>query len=214
MKVFDICGTLFYDDTTLGLLAWHFRRRGRWRWWALVWLLFGPLLLFVKVLERASGRHLAKHLALRGLAGETPRELQESARQYVEYLLHRRRIPAVFDRFLEATGQGRAILASASLDPLVGELGERFGVDFVSSQLEIRGERYTGRLARDITGIKERILLERWGSALFGPDSCGYSDNLSDAGLLSRCSQRFAVIHSQRQRRRWRLPGIQFVQAR
>jgi len=215
VHIFDVCGTLFHDDTTAGLLIWHFSRARR-SWRRLVALsLFrrsSPVHLAVTVLEYLSGRHLAKAVGLALLCGEVPEALRSSAVSYVDHLIGRRQVAEVFARFEAASATGGAVLASASLDPVIEELARRYRVRYVSSRLMVRDGRFTGSLALDLTGRKTEVLEQCFGDIFTGESHC-YTDNFSDLGLLQRCSMRHVVLRKPSHRERWSLEDAEYIEA-
>lgn len=215
LYIFDVCGTLFYDDTTVGLLRWHFHRTHR-RWaLTLLNILFGarsPGNLIVKVVERLTGFQVAKHLAIALLRNETVCSLRTSAKQYVDHLLRERTVAPVFDFFHKAVHGATTILASASIDPVIAELSGRFGSRHVCSTLEQRQGRYTGRLQTDVTGRKVAALVQLPCDLRNQVTHC-FTDNVSDVELLQLCRYRYVVLHGRHHRRRWTLPDVTFVTA-
>src|SRR3546814_12702039 len=94
--VFDVCHTLFDEDTTLGLLRHHFAKTRRPLRRAFVTLLSArasPLRAALIVLDRLEHSQLAQHLAVRLLRGEQAKALPGSARNYAQPPLAPHRIP-------------------------------------------------------------------------------------------------------------------------
>lgn len=203
--ILDVCGTLFRQDTTLGLLRHHFERRrlrGRALALASVTERKSPVLIAFKVLEKLSGRHLVKHAAIRLLAGQPLAELQQSAETYADELLDANSLAPVWQVLDERPANTQLILASSSLEPVVSALARRLGAEYVSSELEVRDGVLTGRLSKDLTGQKLAALRERFGSRVDSPARC-ITDNLTDRPLLERCAERFVVLHKDAHRGRW-----------
>lgn len=200
--IVDVCGTLVRDDTTLGLLEWHFRRGRRWRLHGLRLLTSrrSPMRLGFAVAERISGRHMLKHLLVRWLKGGRPEELAASANEYARWLLAERRTPAVCDA-IQAHGRP-LVLASASLEPVVAALAAELGAQFVASTLELKDGRYTGRYGKDMTGKKRAALQELLGAEVL-ENSVVISDNLTDRSLLEAASAAYVVLHRPEHRQRW-----------
>ncbi len=200
--IVDVCGTLVRDDTTLGLLEWHFRRSRRWRLWGLHLLASrrSPLRLAFALAERISGRHVLKYFVVSWLKGDLPRDLADSAAAYAHWLLAQRRIPGVAT-IMQAQA-GPLILASASLEPVVESLAHALGARFVASTLEIQGGRYTGRYRHDMTGRKPQALQALMGVKGFS-DCTVISDNFSDRGLLESAGMAYVVLHKPAHRQRW-----------
>ena len=215
IHIFDVCGTLFLDDTTVGLISWHMKRRRKLLKQALVHLLFSrksPLNLLVRVAERLTRRHLAKHLALSLLSGEAIADVALSAEDYVEYLLEYRGVEPILRELSQAQKGALVILASASIDPVIDALCKKLQVQGVSSCLATSSGCYTGKLERDLTGQKVQALLESMGPDVFARASFAYTDNLTDLDLLLRCHHRTVVLHKPAHRARWPIEQTQFVE--
>ena len=200
--IVDVCGTLVRDDTTLGLLVWHFRQSRRWRLWGLRLLASrrSPARLVIVVAERISGRHLLKHLLVGWLSGDRPEDLANSARAYAGWLLAQHRVPAV-QGIIDRHG-GPLVLASASLEPVVESLADALGARFVASTLEVQDGRYTGRYGQDLTGAKAQALQSKLGIGSLG-ESVVISDNLTDRGLMESAGKAYVVLHKPSHRQRW-----------
>ena len=215
IHIFDVCGTLFRDDTTVGFIRWHQRRTGQKAKALLLWLVFSPESpgnFLVKVLERLTGKHLAKHLAFSTLKGVSEDSACRSAREYVDFLLEKRRIEPIFTNLQQALeARHRVILASASIQPVIEELASRFQVEYVSSRLETRDDSFTGELERDLSGQKVEQLLKAVDPDLFNGVCHGYSDNFSDEPLLHLCRYQTVVLHKPKHRKRWRLNGAKYL---
>ena len=210
--IVDVCGTLVRDDTTLGLLEWHFRQSRRWRLWGLRLLASrrSPLRLAFVVAERISGRHLLKHFLVRWLNGDRPEDLANSAKAYAGWLLSQRRIATV-QGVLEGHA-GPLVLASASLEPVVKSLADALGARFVASTLEVQDGRYTGRYRQDLTGAKAQALQSNLGIESFG-ECVVISDNLTDHGLLESAGKVYVVLHKPSHRRRWAGLNAEYLDA-
>lgn len=204
-RIVDVCGTLVRDDTTLGLLRWHFSRHRRWRRWILEGMTarWSPAHLLVAVAEKATGMHLLKHALVRLLRGDALTDLDESAGRYADWLLAERRVERVAEVLRDTHGQGPLVLASASLDPIVRALAARLGAAYVASTLAVADGRCLGHYACDLTGNKmaalDAVLPRGWVEAGY----LAMSDNLTDLRLLSEARQAYVVLHAERQRARW-----------
>ena len=205
--VVDVCGTLVREDTTLGLLRYHFARCSGRRWRQYV---FGamtasrsPVRLCVAVLERLTGRHLLKHAVVGLLAGDRKEALAQSASDYAAALLSQGRVSSVWPLIEHPARAGRVVLASASLEPVVASLAASIGARYVASQLEERDGLLTGKYAQDLTGAKEQALRSKYGPAVLAGRVCAISDNFSDRALLEGAEQAYVVLHLASHRQRW-----------
>ena len=204
----DVCGTLVRDDTTLGLLRHHFaqtqKRPLRNVALRLMTASWSPARLCFFVLEHLTGRHILKRVLIKLLAGEPADALAQSALQYSVYLLKERRVASVWHLIEKAASEGRVLLTSASLEPIVACLADKIGAGYVASRLEQRGGVLTGRYAEDLTGRKEQAIVEKYGADALAGGVCAISDNFSDRVLLEKASAPYVVLHRKAHARRWR----------
>ena len=90
--------------------------------------------------------------------------------------------------------ENRIILASSSIDPVVKQISEKMNADYVSSLLEIKNGKYTGKLKFDILNCKKEYLKSK------GIDcnkiNIVLSDNYEDLNLIKNANKGIAIIHS------------------
>ena len=203
----DVCGTLVYDDTTLGLLRVHFSQQPERRWRLPIFRALtahrSPFRLGVAVLERLTGKHVLKHLLVRMLKDDTVSSLELNAEVYAQWLLDNRKVPAVWDVIKPAIKDKQTILASASLQPIVSALAKQLGVRFVASELESSDGVLTGRYKRDLTGLKIQALSDLIGNDLSSRLYDAISDNITDRELLSGARRAYVVLHKASHKERW-----------
>lgn len=203
----DVCGTLVYDDTTLGLLRVHFSQQPE-RQWRLPMLRaltahLSPFRLGIAVIERLTGKHVLKHLLIRMMENDTVSSLELNAEVYAQWLLDNRKVPAVWDVITPAIKDKHIILASASLQPIVSALAKQLGVRFVASELESSNGVLTGRYKRDLTGLKLQALSDLIGHDLSSRFYDAISDNITDQELLSGAKRAYVVLHKASHKERW-----------
>lgn len=203
----DVCGTLVYDDTTLGLLKQHFSQQPerRWRLPMLRALTAhrSPFRLGIAVIERLTGKHVLKHLLVRMLKDDTVSSLELNADVYAQWLLDNRKVPAVWNVVTPAIKDKHIILASASLQPIVSALAKQLDVRFVASELESSDGVLTGRYKRDLTGLKLQALSDLIGIDLSSRFYDAISDNITDQELLSGAKRAYVVLHKASHKERW-----------
>lgn len=216
--IVDVCGTLVFEDTTLGLLRHHFSRdttrpmRARFfntlsthrslPWWAFA------------VAEKLTGQHLLKRFAVRLLAGERREALDESAHDYAIRLLADRRIGAVWQVLEGPFAKGDVVLASASLDPVVAALASLTGARHVASTLEERNGILSGRYETDLTGRKDQALVAKYGASLLKGPIGVITDNASDRTLVEMASVAYVVLHDSSHRARWQGLRVHFIEVK
>ena len=203
----DVCGTLVHDDTTQGLLQYHFRQGpgAAWRWRAARFRLLSapPVRLGFAVLEKLTGRHIYKTRLIALLRGQSVSALDESAGNYAAHLLAAGRCAPVTAAIADARDTGRLVLASASLAPVVAALAARLDVPYVASQLEVRDGVLTGQLDVDLTGAKAAALAVLNGAPLATGAYDMISDNFSDMAMLRCADEAMVVLRAPSHRARW-----------
>ena len=203
----DVCGTLVREDTTLGLLGCHFAR-SRYRPWRayilrLLTTRISPARWTFVVLEKITCRHWIKYILVGLLAGEKASELDASGAAYAVQLLNYRRVDPVWNIIDLSSVSDQVILASASLEPVVKALACLMGARYVASTLEVRAGLLTGRYVKDLTGIKEEAIIQKFGSDVMMQPYVAISDNLSDRPLLAKARHAWVVLHRESHRDRW-----------
>ncbi len=205
--VVDVCGTLVHEDTTLGLLSHHFasnsNRPLRYLLFRAMVAHYSPLRMTFAVLEKLTGRHLLKYVAVRLLAGDRVDALNQSAAEYARELLAQHRVSTVWALLNVPLQSGRVVLASASLEPVVAALASVLGVRYVASTLSHQKGILIGCYSSDVTGCKEQALIEKYGKNVLSGHICVISDNFSDRTLLEKADQAYVVLHRESHRQRW-----------
>ena len=207
LLVVDVCGTLFFEDTTIGLLRHHFgktkSRPLRHILFNLMTARYSPMRLCLVVIEKLTSKHLLKHIVVGLLAGDRVEGLETSAIDYAEWLLNHGRIGSVWSVLNEEVQACQVILASSSLEPIVAALAKSLGASYVSSTLDEKDGVLTGCYGRDLTGCKEQALVAKFGPSILQKPMCVISDNLSDRSLLERASHAYVVLRREHYRHRW-----------
>ncbi len=203
----DVCGTLVYDDTTLGLLRQHFSQQPKRKWRLQVLRILtahrSPFRLGVVVVERLTGKHVLKHLLVRMIKEDTVSSLEMSAKVYAKWLLDNRKVSSVWNVVTPAIEDRQVVLASASLQPIISALAKQLGVRYVASELESKNGVLTGCYKSDLTGLKPQALSHLIGTELSNNSYDAISDNLTDRELLSGAKRAFVVLHKESYKGRW-----------
>ncbi|WP_290525575.1 hypothetical protein [Alcanivorax sp.] len=204
--VVDVCGTLFSEDTTVGLVGAHVNRTGnviKRISYLLLTVKFSPFYIAFLLLERLCRQHVYKHVLILFLRGAIKHDLELTANSYLDYLLNCKKQEAVWSR-LRLSECEILVLASASLEPFILALASRLNCLYVASELECDSDRYSGRLSIDITGKKVDRLAEKFRD--FNPRNIStvVSDNLTDKGLLSLATNPVVVVNRRKDRVRWK----------
>lgn len=188
LVVFDLCDTLYAENSTAGFLRFTGHPKTCW-----------PTL---------PGLDLARRRMIAMLRGARKSELEQWADRYAAEWLPRRENAEVLDRLRAHRDQGdRIAILSAGIDIVVAAVARRLGVDYAASRLAFAGEQCTGRLATDLTGRKLPVALDLAAGARW----IAYSDNRSDRALLRAANEAFIVIPRGRATPRWTWPEARLV---
>lgn len=212
LHIFDICGTLFHEDTTVGFFQHYYEAQKRPLFVAILRALRSNrfLNLGIRAAERISGRHLLKQALVWTLRNSHRNQVSEIAKEYANQLLQRKRNPALFDLLYEAIGKGeKVILASASIEPVVEALADHLKLAYVSSTLSTKSGIYTGRFNEDITGRKHECLAQSMANS---SHISVYTDNLSDRDLIEHSNEAFIILTAPSYRSRWNIQNAHFIE--
>ena len=205
LVVCDVCHTLYRLNTTADFL--HFVtgetspirhqvvRALQWRG--------SPLMVAAYVMGRIVERDIGRDLQLQMLRGMEEECLAEMGERWLKMRGEPHLRGEVAGLLEKAMASGvQVVLASASIDPVIDAVAERWGVEAVSSRLSYREGRCLGSLAVDMTGQKgahlERYMEEKGALMVV-------SDNESDASLMHRAEVPVVVRRREGQSlERWR----------
>jgi len=216
LAVFDLCDTLYAENTTHGFIRWlHARdgRRGRAAALRLAASRRLPVFWFLAAAHRLLGLDLARALAVLSLSGLSRAALESVARDYADGHLPALAVPATQERLARHLGQGdRVVIVSSSLDIVVAAVAERLGVEGIGSTLGFRNGRCTGRIGRDLTGRKAEVVAGLVAATPSRPVLHVYTDNLSDRALVAAADRPTVVIPAGRSRAGWGKTDAAFLE--
>lgn len=215
IAIFDVCGTLYRENTTRGFLEHYHRSRGSSRYARREWLWTShasPLFYLGAAAYRWLGRDVARQMLLRSLLGASRSELKQAARDYVASVLPARRIEFLHQKLRRHREAGdRVVLVSNSIDVVIEQIALELGTEWQASRLAFDGDRCTGRLELDLTGCKSlqltRLDPDRQSALLV------YTDNQSDADLVREADFATIILPANGNRAAWRTDRIEFVDA-
>lgn len=211
--IFDVCDTLYSENTTFGFIRFALRDHLWFRVYdRLLTSRSSPVFLVIAVLERVFRIDLTKMLAVRCLKGFEREELERAATRYVTERLQGLQVTETHERLSEHKVKGDYIvLISSSLAPVVAAVAAQFDVEWHASQLEMREGRCGGRLASDLTGRKKDIaddIRARVGS--YHPLTV-YTDNLTDRLLVEGADHPVVIIPRNKTRAKWSGVDAEFL---
>ncbi len=207
LAVFDLCDTLYAENTTYGFIRWFHARSGRrGRAW-LIRLLesrFLPIFWLLAALHRFPGVDLPRRIAVLTLRGLSRSELESAAAGYAASHLPGAAVPATQERLSCHRAAGdRVVIVSSSLDIVVAAVARLLGAEGIGSTLGFRDGRCTGRIDRDLTGRKAPLVAALAREGPGRPVVHVYSDNLADRALLAAADRPTVVIPAGRSRAPW-----------
>lgn len=151
--IFDLCGTLYDSNTTFDFI--RFLRPI----YALI-IFSLPLRILAKCLSLSSNIDLIRTLAIYGYKGFSQDQLLQHAERFITEVLESKKILEA-EALLRQYSQDHSVivyLASASIDPIVQVVAQRYAVSYVSSQLEYINGQSSGKLSVDLLGNKKKYL--------------------------------------------------------
>jgi phosphoserine phosphatase len=213
--VLDVCGTLVNDNTTVGLIGYHLSKHDKYFRLATLKTFshrISPVLWLAILAEKIFNRHFVKYVIIYLLRGEKEEELQISANEYAEFLWKFKQVAPVQHLLLTLPEFNDIVLASASLSPIVSSLAKFLDTTkFVSSELSSCNGILDGKYLKDLTGVKDRALVEKFGDEFFFHPFCIVSDNISDKSLFVKSSKSFAVLNKKSHKGKWKGVKTSFV---
>jgi HAD superfamily phosphoserine phosphatase-like hydrolase len=208
---FDICGTLYFENTTFDFLDVYladcaaFRRLQGFRR-----SLIGRAIF--KLVYRLFSVDLARKYAIRCLRGRSREAIDSAAAEYVAHRLTP--VEASHGRFRDELDRGSSVvLVSATIGPVATAIAHRLGVRAYSSQLAFDADGLcSGKLESDLLMCKREVVERLRKSA---KEIAFYSDNTTDAPVRPLADEFFAVVHTEPQARFWaRYRPTEIIRAR
>jgi HAD superfamily phosphoserine phosphatase-like hydrolase len=207
LAVFDLCETLYAENTTLGFVRFFHARYGRRSGTVLIDMLCSrrrPVFYFLAALHRFLSLDLHRWALVRSLKGYERTQLTEVAQAYAAEMLPRTAISETQNRLDEHRAAGdRVVIVSNSLDVVVEAVAEQFGVEWYASRLGYRDDRCNGRIEHDLTGRKASLVASLVENQPVAPVIHAYTDNLSDRDLVEAADRPTIIIPTGRTRARW-----------
>lgn len=186
LAVFDICDTLYPENTTVGFVKYSVSIKN------IYYILFNNK--FIKILNyiihKLFGRDIIRTILIGNLQGINKTNLSQSAACYISQLKVNRKIE---DMLLQYKKDGYdVILCSATLDIVANEIQKHYGLTSAfSSKLQFKEDYCQGFLKYDLLGKKEKVFKEfikKYDRVEF------VTDNFSDANCIQFCDKFIAVI--------------------
>ncbi|MBB1279842.1 haloacid dehalogenase-like hydrolase [Pseudoalteromonas sp. SR41-1] len=180
--IFDVCGTLFFSNTTFDFVKYyHMHKKNKLKSF-FIKRLTGNL---GKVMHRFLNISIRK-LIISTLKGELVSDVEYLAAEFVRSNLENKKIESIFNEFTQLKKNNNVVLVSASIEPVIKSIAELYGVYFQCSELEIKNEKYTGIISKDLKGNKHLYI---------DSASAFYSDNLDDLACSFMVENFYFIRH-------------------
>jgi len=180
--MFDVCGTLFYSNTTFDFIKYYHKQQSNFFRFTYVKLLTG---LLGKILHRYFKISIRK-LIISTLNKENASNVESVAESFVTSYLSSKIIPSVFNQFMSLKESSEVYLISASIDPVIKKIADFYNVKYICSTLARNGDSYIGKIELDLKGNK---------SSYMNKEVIFYSDNLDDLSCSFLVDRYYFVRH-------------------
>lgn len=211
--VFDVCNTLYRENTTFEFVRFYNRNRYTWRLFgaAVSWRI-SPLFWVLAVIYKVTGIDLPRRAIIASLANESEAALRREARYYVRNRLSAQSISMVHECLNHHRKRGdRIVLISNSVDIVIEAIAATFDVEWRASVVSFKRGLCTGRLETDLTGEKLHVAHELLSGYLNPPRLIVYTDNLSDRALVEAADEAFVIIPSDGNTTAWKGTSAKFI---
>ncbi|HEM8345814.1 TPA: haloacid dehalogenase-like hydrolase [Providencia stuartii] len=168
---FDVCGTLYSTNTTFHFLKFLHSKQKNYLRLTLCLILMSPI---GKILNKLKILSIRK-IMIKSLKGLDKISTHKIAEIYVNDILPKYEINNIirlFNKFI-FDKDNKVILISASIDPVIKAIADKYHITYHSSILEVNNDKFSGRLSLDLKGNKKPFF-DKKSNSIF------YSDNLDD----------------------------------
>lgn len=179
MNIFDVCWTMYKSNTTFDFIKFVYKvEKIKSSRLMLLNSIVGKLAILL--LGRLLGRDIYRELFVGLLKNFTRSDLERLSSKFYQDFLIGKKIDYTFELFSEIDTR-EIILCSASLDIVVSHIAKELKVVFFASELEFKKEICTGKITKDLLGVKNGIFENKEIKLVV-------TDNLSDLELVKKSS--------------------------
>jgi HAD superfamily phosphoserine phosphatase-like hydrolase len=210
--VCDVCDTLYRSNTTFDFLKFVFQKEGILKHLALQimtskWsLVYYILIVGSKILEK----DMIRSLSVRLLAGYSYSRILSLAGEFFDHYLNERKNKKIFELLIQEKKENYVILVSSSIDPVIKTIANQHGFSYLSSVLEVKEGKITGRFRSDLTHKKHEEVKELMEKSPSGR-LVVITDNHSDFKLVEMADERYVVIQSEKEKKFWMSLNPHFI---
>lgn len=196
--IFDVCWTMYKSNTTFDFIEFVYKTENI-KSFRLIFLKYKIGKLVLLLLGRLLGRDIYRELFVRLLRGFSRNKLDILSERFYREFLIENKINYTFDIF-EKINTDEILLCSASLDVVVAHIANELNVDFFASELEFENGVCTGKISKDLLGMKDKILENKKIELVV-------TDNLSDL-LLVKKSSKSIILSTPKNISFWKRNGL------
>jgi phosphoserine phosphatase len=214
LVVADICNTLFDSNTTFDFIKYCVET-GKIKHSTLLYEISLernlPLYWLLVLLNKMTKKDLHKTIAVALLKNSFVQTVDEWACEFYEKFLNKHVLSQSID-ILKMYEKEKIVLVSSTIHPIAGVIAKQLGFDqFIATELESQKGRYTGNIAKEISGRKLMMLTERYGGAGFSIETI-ITDNFTDKELVLCSDKKFTICYNNKQERFWKkIPGVNII---
>lgn len=210
VAVFDVCGTLYDDNTTFSFLDSYFYDNRKYKFFrklskSFIWKVGNyPFYRFFHT-------DITRIIALSFLKGESLSDVDRAAQEFVSVYLPSRVKKDIISLYDNYRDQGfDMILMSGSLDVLIRHVSLSFMANNTfATELEAKNGLYTGKVSKDQLFNKAEVLQVNYPNVKY---LVVISDNKTDLPLFLLADKAYAVCNKEKQLRYWRSKKINHLE--
>lgn len=180
MKIFDVCWTMYKSNTTFDFIKFIYEKESI-KSTSLFLLNLKIIKVIILLIGKLIGRDIYRELFVRLLKGFTRNDLNALSENFYYNFLLKKKIDYTFEIFNKIDAS-EIVLCSASLDVVVAYIAHDLKVEFFASELEFENEVCTGKICKDLLGVKNSVLENKEIDFVM-------TDNLSDLELVMKSSK-------------------------
>ncbi|MDE9621218.1 HAD family hydrolase [Citrobacter portucalensis] len=199
LAVFDICGTLYYDNTTYSFLRWLSKKNI---------IKYNKNIMNAPYILRAlnviyssfTGKDVYRILQVKQLSDFSLEDINKWASEFVDEL-EENRIYSTNVLMGEYKKQGyEIVIASATIEPVARAIAHKLGVEYYSSKIGFLNNKCTGEIKKDLLLLKKDTLLPLLKTA---ETTIVVTDNYTDIELVLVSDHSHIIVRNDRDIEKW-----------
>lgn len=200
VAIFDCCGTITKTNNTFHFINFVTKD-------SLIKRVLFRFIVALNVLNlsRLSRTDFTRTLAIGLLRGYSTGEIHQKTEKYVELIKQKKLFNSQVISLIqkEKNEKDAVLLISASINPPIEELARTLDIgEYFASQLEIKNNKYTGKLKYDLLNNKGAVTKDL--KNLDFKNSSFYSDNFEDLEVMQKFGSSYPVVPSPQAEAKWK----------